>query len=57
MLLRQTIFLTSVGSAKDRHNQSRPDYSKYSEFLSSLFQLFSQELPVFSQPDLDRIGK
>ena len=48
-LLGPTTFLTTVGSAKGAHKQSRPDYSKHSEFLSRIFPLLSQELPMFNQ--------
>lgn len=49
MLLGPTIFFTSVSSAKGTHTQSRSEYSKHSEFLSRLFALLPQELPIFNQ--------
>lgn len=54
MVLGPTTFFTSVGSAKGTHRQSRPEYSKHSEFLTKLFPLLSQELPIFNQYIPDR---
>lgn len=49
LLLGPTTFLTSLGSAKSTHKQSRPEYSQHPWFLSRLFPLLSQELPMFNQ--------